>query len=207
MEYINKINLFNDWGSINEYIEEKNLSLKNKINSLNFDNFKKGDDVLIAELISVYTIEIPKIVDTEDNIKIDAQEDNINIHSDNYQFNYGRNEPSFAKGLSIIVKVSFIGNSSLFRHRPSRYTSSGTPSAEVNNKYITLSYKTIEKDPDKIKKLWINDIEEIKKNLGWIENDVKIYNDSIGEKIKTMIKNRKKEINEYNSLIEKIKEK
>lgn len=203
MNYSNTNNLFRQY-SLDDYLRSRTQSLENEVSSFDSGKFNQEESALLEQLVNKYSIKTPTIM--ESDTKIDAHEAQITLNDRGSRiFDYD-DGPVTVKGLSITVSIPFQGNSQLFQCTPSSYTLSGTPDADVRDGKIILSYETTEKDADKIKGLWVNDIRVIKENLGWIERDAINYNNSLTNNIKTMLNKRKKEANESQSLIDKLKQ-
>lgn len=194
MGYLNK-RLFNE-ADISGYLDFNNQKLKNFIDTLPFDD--DIDEQNIAKsVLKKYSLFVPVLL--EDEIKRDVKEKEMRVQSI-----FG--DTGIVKGLAIQVKIPFKGDPLLFRYKPSTYTLSGTPMAEIEDGNIVLYYETDEKDADKIKQLWIKDIKEIKQYLERMRNDLEKYNNNLIQDIQTLIKYRKQEFDANSDLINKLKQ-
>lgn len=198
--------LFQD-GYLSSHLSGMEMSMDNHIQGLDRQKVISIDEsVLVQELMGKFTLHTPRLL--EEKISIDPQEAEIAL-------NRGRNsrdvfgddyyDERTVKGLYIKVTVPFEGNGSLFRYRPSTFSLSGTPSAQVENEYVVMEYETAEKDEGKIKQLWEHDIAEIKKHLEYVNTDVKQYNNSLEQRIRSRVANRKKEAGGNQSLIDALR--
>lgn len=182
-----------DFGS---YLRSKTNDLENHISSLRPESFSgDNEEKTFKSLLNNYTVR--PLVIMENEKKVNANEANVTMHSTMF----GSNETRVVKGLSISVEIPFGGDSDLFYCRPSTYTLSGTPYADVEQNRIILRYETIEKDPETIKQLWQKDIEKIQQYIGWLEKDINGYNNSLENTVKNLLARRKKESDENSSLI------
>jgi hypothetical protein len=181
------------------YLREKGDSLRSHIKNLGIKEFEK--ESLLSELLERYKM-TPVIV-KEDEKKIDAIEADVTVRSQFFDDDDDRRVFT-TKGLSITVKIPFVGDRNLFACRPSTHTFSGTPRADVEQNQIILKYETTEKDPEKIKQLWLRDISEIQKNVDWINNDLNGYNSRLETEINNLLSERKKQAGENQSLLNAI---
>lgn len=180
---------------LSDYLNQKKRELKNEVDQFEPKyvlNVKEAG--LYEYLVDRYSLETPVIL--EDKIYADPQETYVGVTD-----SFDPNRVVTRKGLRIKVTVPFKGNPILFKYRASTWSASGIPSAEIEGQELVLDYKTVEKDPKEVKKLWERDLAKIRKNLGWVERDVSIYNKEIKEIAKANIARRKKEIMENQSLI------
>lgn len=190
--YSNK--LFRE-GTLFDFLGQRKRGLSNEIDQFepNYVLNTKEDD-LYKYLVDRYSLETPVIV--EDKIYAETEETYVGARD-----SFDPNHVVSRKGLRIKVTVPFNGDSVLFKYRASAYSLSGSPSAEIEGQELILDYKTVEKDPKEVKKLWEKDLAEIRKNLSWVERDVSMYNKEIEQITKESIARRKKEIMENQSLI------
>lgn len=195
--WLSKNNLFSTY-SLDAYLKNKIEPLRIEVHSLAPQVSQAEDSALLQKLLQIYSVQAPVIY--EDRMAVDAKEADIVIPGGT-RINL---TDMTVKGLSITVVIPFTGEPDLFYCRASIYTISGTPDAEVTNTTLTLHYETTEKDPEKIKSLWLADIASIKKNLEWINKDATLYNSMLENTIKTNLANRKKEVNDYQSIISQL---
>jgi len=201
MYYRNHNRLFSQ-NDINSYLQASSASLEAEIKSLTLETINStGEQKLTAGLAEKYTVNNPVL--SEDEIKIDAYEGEVEVYGQCIFDDERRSHKT--SGLRISVSVPFRGNSELFSCRASTYSLSGTPEAEVEEQILVLRYETAEKDPEKIKGLWRSDIRTIKQNLEWLGKDITNHNNSLGSNIRTLVTKRKKEAEDNQSLIDKIK--
>ena len=197
--------LFHD-DYLSSYLTSLEMSMNSYIQNLDLQKVIRADEsALVQELMVKFVLDLPKLL--EEKTAIDPQEAEITLNQgrnsgDVFGDDYGDRT---VKGLYIKVSVPFEGSSSLFRYRPSTFTFSGTPSAQIENDFLVMEYETTEKDEGKIKQLWEHDFAEIKKHLEFVGADIKHYNDSLEQKIRVQVANRKKEAGGNQSLIDALK--
>lgn len=201
MYYQNHNRLFSQ-DDINSFLQKNLADLKTEVKSLTLEDIKSmGEQKLIADLVKKYSVHVPIL--KEDEIKVDAKEGEVEVHGQRI-FDDDRRSYNIS-GLIIFITIPFDGSPTLFNYRASTYSLSGTPEARIEEQNLILHYETVEKDSEKIKGLWSGDIKTIKQNLEWINRDVVSHNNSIEKSIQALIAKRKKEAEDNQSLINKIK--
>lgn len=184
---------------LDEYLREKKDFLREKIKNLGIKEFENEN--LSSELLERY--KVTPIIIKEDEIKKDAVEVDVVTRSQFFDDEDDR-KVFTTKGIAITVKIPFVGDKNLFACSPSTHSLSGTPRADVEQNQIVLRYETTEKDPEKIKQLWLRDMGEIQKHVGWINNDLNGYNSQLEAEIKNLLSARKKQVGENQSLLNAI---
>lgn len=196
MIYSREERLFSEF-RLDNYLRQRSQALQSEVLSMPIKQLSETPETeLIKKLFSKYQIE--PLVINDKAIEISPKEEMIT----------SPNELSGGsiQGLSINVSIPFSGFSELFRHTPSTWSPSGTPDANIQDKNLVLHYETTEKDPERIKTLWLDDIKVIKQNLNWIENDLNSYHNTLERNIIDLLARRKKQAEENKSLIEKLLE-
>lgn len=199
----NSTNLFRD-NNLDAYLRARGQQLDAQIMGLSIEKFKAiNEPEFISKTVNEYTVTAPTISDNK--IKVDAKEGDVTIGGRSHGY-WDDEGPFTVQGLHITVSIPFTGDPDLFTCRPSTWSSGGTPDATIMDGQIILSYETNEKDPEKIKQLWLGDIQAIKDNLGWITRDVAGYNSSLERNVSASYSKRKKQAESSQSLIEKLKQ-
>jgi hypothetical protein len=175
------------------YLQALKEEVKGEINQLSVSELaERKDEDIVDSFMGKYSLKTPQL--EEDKIVVDAQEQDIRIRTP-------FDEVATVKGLHITVEVPYSGSERLFWLRPSTFSMSGTPSADVSSGKIVLNYETNEKNPEKIKGMWLGEIDGIKKHLGWVEQDVLGHQNSLEQFIKDVLVLRRKQAGESASLI------
>ncbi len=188
--------------SLDSYLRDKIETLDTDIQSLSGQKLMNTDEAtLVKEFVDRYTLNAPKLI--EDKKIIDAQEADVTVRG-NFDFDEG---PFNIKGLAITIKIPITGDAELLHLRPTSYTYSMGHQGDVlvQKELLVLTYETAEKQPEKIKQMWQQDLEIINKNLINIERDLANYNSSLQSNVNSMLSKRKKESGNNQSLIDAIK--
>lgn len=194
---LSKNNLFSAY-PLDAYLKSKIEPLSMEIHSLTPQVSKEEDEALSKRLFNAYSLQVPRI--DESSIAVDAKEAEIIIPGGT-RINIS---DMAVKGLSIKVTVPYSGEEDLFHCRASIFSLAGTPEAEITHTTLILHYETTEKDPEKIKSLWLHDLASIKQNLEWINKEIVAYNAFLESTITAALAKRKKEATEYQSIISKL---
>ncbi len=168
--------LFLKNGCIRDLLEQRRYNLKQEI-----ENYERNKILNISEedisqyLIDKYSLEIPIL--HEDKIHTCAPED-VKV--------YGR------IGTRIMIIIPFEGDGKLFHYQPS--TTSNFPKGEILGQEIHLICDIVEDNAEKLKEIYIRELNNIKRYLGWIRQDVEPFNISLSSFTKQLISQRKKKI-------------
>jgi len=201
MYYHDQHNCLFRQNDLSSFLRGRFAILETEIKEWSFEKINSaGEQSLVDELLEKYTLHAPILKENE--IDIDARESEIEVPASRVF-----NDERYYKisGLKISVRIPFKGDANFFNYRPSTYSISGTPKADIERQIIVLRYETAEKDPEKIKDIWKKDIKDIKQNLEWVGKDFTNFNTSLESNMKTLVFKRKKEAEENQSLINKIK--
>src|SRR3989338_11141824 len=200
MFYSRSNRLFQEY-SLDDYLRQIGNSLNEALRNIPLSRIEEsGEEALTKELFGQFKISAPVI--DEEKIDIDAKEADIEVVPE-LGFH---DEPITVRGFVIIVKIPFNGNGEMFNFSASTYSPSGTHEGEVEAGNLVLNYETREKDPEKIKNLWKDDISSIKQNLSWIERDIEAFNATLEGNIKAGVLKRKKDAENNKSIIDKLKD-
>ena len=166
------------------------LKLKNEIDGFN-DNYilNVSEDDLLEVLQTNYTLEAPSI--HEDKVHIIETEVDVELR-------IGRSHPS--KGVRVKISIPFEGDAELLQYIPSKYTFS-RPRGEIIGQEIHLIYEMVTDDADEFKKVYMQELDEIKQYVEWVREDVKNFNDSLKSFAGQSVRLRKKKILDAYNLV------
>ena len=168
--------LFSD-GDTRTYLDRARHALAQEIDQLSPDRITGTDlDALINYFIETYTLTTPAL--DEQHITVDQQETKIDVSQDQQRLILDRSRPFYLTGTRITHYVPFTGDQDLFQLRPSYY-SSNFPQATIQNNELVFTDDDTTHDDARIQAAFADTLNETKKFLAWIENDVKPYNESI----------------------------
>lgn len=194
--------LFRD-NKLDAYLRQRSSALETEIRNLSLSEITaKTDEELVQQLLAKYQVTAPVL--DESKLDIEAHEAMVQVR-DHFSSRFDRGGVVSVPGHSITIRVPFSGPGELFKCTPSTWSPSGTPDATIESGNLVLHYETTEKDPEKIKSLWKNDLGVINQNLGWVEKDLAGYNASLVSNMQAALNKRKKEAEESKSLIDKLK--
>lgn len=168
--------LFSD-GDTRTYLDHARRDLTSEIDQLQPDRITGTDlDALINYFVEKYTITTPTL--DEQHITVDQEETQIDVSQDPQRLLLDRSRPFYLTGTRITHYVPFTGNTDLFHLRPSYY-SSNFPRATIQNNELVFTDDDTTHDDARIQAAFADALNETKKLLAWIDNDIKPYNESI----------------------------
>lgn len=200
IENTNKYELFSE-ARLSDLIDSKKKALVNEINTCDKnDILSKDENTFIEEVIQKYKLEVPVMDDTR-IIRSKLEEKSIDVSWQSDRYIRNRNEPFYIKGKSIKFTVPFTGNPILFKYTPSTFYISGFSRADIGQNEIYLEYEisnysedNLNEVADLIENTPRNNINTIREELGFVNNDVSIYNNSIEKLVRDAYSVRKKEL-------------
>ena len=188
--------LFFKNGDLSKFLKNKKIELKNELESYNSNYILNvSEEDFCKYLVLKYSLNPPKIYEDEKYI-YSSEEVEIDISKDPKRIISDRNKPFYIKGLQIIIAVPFEGDGELFHYIPSKFTYNPPRGVIVGNE-IHLIYETDKNDKsakEKLERQIQQELNEIKNYLVWIEQDVKVFNESLYQLVKKLFSQRKKKL-------------
>jgi hypothetical protein len=167
--------------ALGNFIKTKQEQMVSEIN--NYQRELNSDiNTLCEQLYEKYRLKIP-------NLEID------NISIDNHS--------EVKDGISVTFALPFEGDSTLFKHRPLQFHITPVYGTIVG-KGIHLTYTRTDYNHEAMKAELNSDIEKIKEILGWVSNDIALYNETIKEVARQLIEFRKEKLLKDRQMIESL---
>lgn len=165
-------------GQLRDLLEHRKMSLKDEIGSLVDEKIKELDEGdYIKEIVSKYSLIAPEIR-PDDKVIHEKKETQIDVRHDRSRDIRNRNRPAYVGGESIKIAIPFMGDPTLWNFQPSSFSSHMFRGNIVHNE-LHLTYEYVEPDPERLEKTINHELNEITKILGWVKNDVNIFNWSL----------------------------
>lgn len=189
---VQKIHLFSgQW--LSSFLQRKEQAMYQEIETIGENELLNGNiDDLINYFVTKYSLQTPVIL--SDRIEIDKEEAKVDVTHPLYD------APLSKRGFRIKFFVPYEGEKELFYYTPSKYISI-YPIAHVNDSELIFSYESINLNNEALKREFERDLELVNTYLRYVEEDVKIFNDSIMNKCKTKLEERKKILIKSNELV------
>lgn len=146
---------------------------------------------LVQYFVDEYKIETPRI--KEDEIAVDQLEAKVDVSRDHNRVIFDRSKPFFISGTSLIVYVPFLGDSELFKCRPSTYDYN-PPRAKAQKNEVVLTFTRTDHDAAAAKSEIERSLNSIRKYLGWIANDVAPFNALVEDKARKRVEARREKL-------------
>lgn len=163
----------------------------NEINSIEGERFLNTAQAdLVKYCIEKYTIDTPRLLKESITAAEEEMQVDVSRYSDRLVFD--RSRPCYVPGQLIKITIPVKGDTDLFHAKPNTSTSS-PPRALINKDSLQLIYEipsggSNEPDINGMINRTLRDIEEY---LKWIENDAKIFNNSIAPIAESIITRRR----------------
>lgn len=183
-------NLFNN-RKFYEVANSISASLDTKIKALTKFDFEKSSVEQISEnLFEKYKIVIPKLLEEEIHMK--SPED-VKIRTEG-RGGYYRTASTTVDGTKFTFVIPFEGDGSTFKILPSTYLST-LPYGEINSNEIRIIFKVpIGRDSSNLKVEFDKNLDKIKVYLGYLENDIKPFNNNLSAAISASVQGRKNKL-------------
>ncbi|MDD5242434.1 MAG: hypothetical protein PHU49_00310 [Syntrophorhabdaceae bacterium] len=113
-----------------------------------------------------------------------------------YDFNRAirdKSRPFFIRGTSVTFAVPFEGDRSLFFCQGSTFTMN-PPYAEITDNEILVTYNQVDPDPTEIKADFESRMNNTERHLGFLKNDIDMFNNGLGKTAKERIEARRAKI-------------
>lgn len=162
-------------------------SIDNQINKMGKADFANSTiDELTEKLTQQNKLDIPKLLEQEIHMK---KPEDVKINID--RRGYGGKS---VDGTKYTFIIPFTGDSSLFGVFPSTYLSH-LPTGDVYGSEIKIVFKVIVgNDTSRMKPEFDSNLETIKRYLGFLEDDINIFNGKLAPAIKASLARRKNKL-------------
>ena len=155
-------------------------------------------DDLCAYFVKKYQLHPPVLL--EDQAVANQEETQLDVSKDPHRYIRDPSRPFYVDGTRVILEVPFEGDANFFKVRASTFTYS-PPVANIQGNTLLLSVSgtnlTAEGTKSQIDRL----LDEIKQHLGWIENDVKPFNEQLGQLAREAIETRRQKLLDNQNLV------
>ncbi len=169
--------------------------LARAIEDINADEFlARSPDDLADEFIPEYTIDVPVLRRSTDDVTLAHRETKVDVSQDPMRFVIDRSHPAYVDGTEYIFQVPFDGDPELFKCSPSTWTSGGPPTGRVQGHEIVLTYTQLKHDAPGLKSNLDSDLDTIEKHLLWVAKDVKLFNDRLSGTVRQRIDSRRERL-------------
>lgn len=182
--------LFNTSTFLRDFLLERMDSAINEINA-------KDSNYILNVSISDYAkylyeeYKLTTPVLHEDKISVVSRETQI-ISSSHSRYRDIRDpyNSGYVNGTIITLIIPFDGDAELFKHRPSTYYAD-PPTGVINNQELLITVEVIDKPAEYVKTELDKQRSVISEYLGWVEKEVKVYNQKLAQNINSQITTRR----------------
>jgi len=117
----------------------------------------------------------------------------VDVSGDRGRDIYDRNRPFHITGTEVMFYIPFEGDEALLNCVASMRTFN-PPAGDVVGRELVLRFTRLDHDADAIKAECEREVEKIKQCVGWIAIDVRPFNDSLEQEIRTAIDKRREKL-------------
>lgn len=192
--------LFSD-GDLWATLEGMQASITDRVDKLSPDRFEVETDEYLAALVASELVISPLEL-LEDQISLSDRETQVDIsHDPNRHFSSPG--PHYRTGVEVTYHLPFEGDSGLFKLKPNRFTSIW-PRAFVEDDELRFPYDAL---PDKVAdtKKWLErDLSSLRPWIGWVNEQVESYNESLQPKVLSAIRSRRNDLEVASSAISEL---
>lgn len=125
----------------------------------------------------------------EDKYKIDA----LVLHKDKVYIKQHGDAQIYIKGTSVTFSIPFDGDSELLYCQASSFTFNPLR-ASVTDGEVLVNFQEVDPNPEKIKQEFERRLADIERHVGYVNNDLKPFNDGLRTKIMQKINARKEKL-------------
>lgn len=131
----------------------------------------------------------------KDKIYIDQHgEAQIDVSHDYNRVIFNRDRPFYLKGTSVTFAVPFEGGSELFYCQPSSFILINPPRATIGNNEVLITFKEVDPNPEQIKSEFERRLADIERHVGYVNNDLRPFNEGLRNKIRQKINARREKL-------------
>lgn len=147
-----------------------------------------------------YSIDAPVI--NEAGIQADYGDAKVDV---SHRFGYAvsdRSRPAYVTGTRLTFYVPFNGDPNLFKYRPSSFNYN-PPKAKIRDGEMWMVYDRTVSEADGVEAEFKRDLEDLKRYLDWIKQDVTPFNAAVRDKVKRGIEAKRQKLLNDRGLAEK----
>jgi hypothetical protein len=124
---------------------------------------------------------------------VEQNEASIDVSQDLFRIVFDRSGPFYVKGNGVSFFVPFEGDKELFKCQPSTYTMN-PPLGLIRENELVLHYDRTDHNAEAIKSTFQNDLGRIRQYLQWMSDNVSQFNQSLGDRVKSHIEERRSKL-------------
>lgn len=171
---------------LRRYIKHKEEELMKEIESYNSNKLLNTSiEDLTNYFVEKYSISPIEIL--EDEIYVDQEETEVDVRNDKLIL------ADYITGTKITLHIPFKGDAELFKYKPSQFTLN-PPRGKVRDNLVLISVSVTEHDTESVQKELDNRLNDIKKYIENVKDDIKPWNKSLYKKAKNKIEKRRKKL-------------
>lgn len=155
-------------------------------------------DDLCAYFVEKYQLHPPVLL--VEQAVVNQEETQIDVSKDPHRHIRDPSRPFYVDGTRVILEVPFQGDADFFKVRANTFTYS-PPVADIQGNTLLLSVSGTDLTTEGTKSQIDRLLNEIKEHLGWIENDVKPFNEQLGQLAREATEARRQKLLDDQNLV------
>jgi hypothetical protein len=186
--------LFNTY-DLMSVLENQKAKISEVVSKMSKENLSEGS---LAEIESTVLkdIQVDQIILTEDEITVDQIETKIDVSRDPMRAIFDRSRPFFIDGIKVIYYLPFTGDSELFKCRPNQFNFNPPRANRITKDELIFEFNAIDGKVSETRPAFERILSDLRLWIGWINNQVEQFNESIKEPIRLKINSRRQLIDE-----------
>ena len=178
-----------EWYSFKREREQIILSKINGINGNHLLNTSVDD--LCDYFEEKYRFDVPVL--HEDRIVVGQKETPVDVSQDPRRAIRNRSRPFYIPGTTVEITIPFTGDKEAFRIKPTNYTLTW-PHGKVQKDSLILNITGIDMESENVQSQIGRTISEIRRYLGWLQNDAASFNERIHQLARGRIEERREKL-------------
>lgn len=181
--------------NLRQVIEHQEAAMAKEIAALSSAQILQASlDTLLEYFEQTYRMDPPQLL--EDRIEVSQREVQVDVSHDRRRFiPRERSGPFYVPGTEFTLHVPFTGDSALFGCQAATF-SLNPPCGTVHGNELLLSQVRPSDGAADVKADLDRALTSVKQHLGWVERDVKAFNDTVRAKAETLVMARRKRLTE-----------
>jgi len=147
-------------------------------------------DDLADDLAARYQIRVPDLHENEITVS-EPTEAKVDVSQDGRRIIRDRSQPFYISGTSVTFIVPFTGSQEVFGYEASTSYVGNAPIATVKASALEFTYTLPSPDPEQLRQWFAQELELIKKALGWALEDLRPFNESLAVSILKQLSDRR----------------
>jgi len=186
--------LFNDY-DLMLVLENQKAKISEAVSKISKDVLSDGNLEEIESTV-LEDVAVSPIVLKVDETNVDQEETKIDVSQDFRRAIFDRSSPFYIDGTKVIYYLPFEGDSKLFKCRPNQFNLNPPRVNKITKNELILEFNVTDGNISGTRLAFDKILGDLKQWKGWINEQVKHFNENIKADISSKIKSRRQIVNE-----------